>query len=226
MKHTFLLVGVLLISFGLFAQKGNKEVYFGNKAYQKGDLKTAIVEYQKALEIAPTNQTAKINLAIAQSKLSKTDASIKNFDQALQSSTNSQKNAMINYDKGTTAAKAKQYQEAIDAFKKSLMVNPEDNEARENLQKAINELKQQQQKNNKDKNNKQDQKDKKQQQKQKDKDQQPKDQPNQNKQNSQPQMSKADAEKLLNALRSQEKETQKKLQQKAGGGIPQNGKDW
>lgn len=205
------------------AQKGNKEVYYGNKAYRSGDLKTAAQYYENALKVAPDNDAARINLAIAQSKLKATDKSVENFDKALSDSKqNKELQAKLNYDKGTALAKGKKYEPAIDAFKKVLRTHPEDTDARDNLQKAINELKKQQNKQNKKDQNKQDQKDQKDQKNNKPKEQ-PKDQKQQQQQNK---MSKEEAEKMLQALRNQEKETQQKLQKKAGGVPPPNGQDW
>jgi len=208
-----------------FAQKkGDRDVYFGNKAYKAGDLKTAVSKYEEALKLNPANNIARINLAIAQSKLKAADASVKNFDQALKANkNNAAMEARLNYDKGVTLAKNKKYQEAVDAFKKTLLTTPDDSNARENLQKALNELKKQQQKKQpKDQNKKQDQKNKEDQQKKQDQQkQQKKEQP----QNQQQKMTKQQADKLLQALRNQEKETRKKLQKK-NGAPPANGEDW
>jgi len=221
-----ILIGLcLLTGFSAFAQnKGNRDVYFGNKAYKAGDLKTAVSKYEAALKVDPANNVARINLAIAQSKLKATDQSVKNFDEAIKANKNNQAmDARLNYDKGVTLAKNKKYQEAVDAFKKTLLNTPEDNNARENLQKALNELKKQQQQKkqqqNKNKDNKQDQKNKQDQQKKKDQQQK------QQQQNQQQKMTKEQADKLLQALRDQEKETRKKLQKK-NGTPPPNGEDW
>lgn len=224
MKQIVFIILCLLSCSLTHAQKGTKEVYYGNQAYRKGDLKAAVQYYEKALKTAPENEAARINLAIAQSKLKVTDKSVANFDKALKESKgNEALQSRLNYDKGTALAKGKKYKEAIDAFKNTLRINPGDAEARDNLQKAINELKQQQKKNktqdkqNKDKKDKKKQQDKKEQQK---KDQQQKNKEQQNK------MTKEQADKLLKALHRQEKETQKKLQKKAGTAPPQNGMDW
>lgn len=220
-----LLIGLgLLTGFSALAQKGDRDVYFGNKAYRSGDLKTAVSMYEHALKENPENNAARVNLAITQSKLKAAQASVKNFDQALK---NNKDNAFmenrLNYDKGVTLAKDKKYQEAVDAFKKVLRNAPEDNDARENLQKALNELKQQQQQNkpkpDKDKDKKDQQKKNEQQQ------QQQQNKKEQQKQNQQQKMSKEQADKLLQALRNQEKDTRKKLQKK-NGAPPSNEQDW
>lgn len=226
--HIYFLMAGCLFCGVAFAQnnvKGNKEVSEGNKAYDKGDMKSAAALYQKGLTMNPNNEAARINLALAQGKLLEADKSVKNFDVALKNSKNSPTlNATLNYDKGVSLSKAKKYEDAVKSFENALRINPEDQNTRENLQKAINELKQQQQKQNKQNQDKQNQRQKKQDDKQ-----QQQQQEQQKQQQQQQQMSKNQAEQLLKALRDQEKETQKKLdEQKAGasGGTPKNGKDW
>ncbi|HEU0063822.1 MAG TPA: tetratricopeptide repeat protein, partial [Flavisolibacter sp.] len=56
------------------------------------------------------------------------------------------------YNQGVAYTKSKELEKSIDSYKKALLFNPNDQEARENLQKALLELKQkQQQKKNQDK---------------------------------------------------------------------------
>ncbi|MDE1192273.1 MAG: tetratricopeptide repeat protein [Arachidicoccus sp.] len=227
MKY-LLIISLILLSSHTHAQsestspKGNKEVFAGNKAYDKGDMKTASALYQKALAINPKNDAARINLAIAQGKLLEADKSVSNFDAALNNKKNTPDlNAKLNYDKGVSLSKAKKYEDAVKAYENSLRINPGDKDARENLQKALNELKKQQDNQKQQNQNKQNQQQPKDKQQQQNKEQQNKEQQQQN------QMSKQQAEQLLKALREQEKDTQKKLnEQKASGGIPKNGKDW
>ncbi|HTN38066.1 MAG TPA: tetratricopeptide repeat protein, partial [Arachidicoccus sp.] len=118
MKQFILIILFTIIGSVAFAQKGNKDVYYGNKSYREGDLKTAVKLYQKALDVEPENKAARINLAIAQSKLLATEASAENFDKALAGNKNNPAlEAKLNYDKGTALAKGKKYEPAIDAFK-------------------------------------------------------------------------------------------------------------
>lgn len=227
-KCIYIIMAGCLVCSTVFAQngvKGNKEVSEGNRAYDKGDMKGAAALYQKGLDINPNNEAARINLALAQGKLQQADQSVKNFDVALQNSKNNAAlSATLNYDKGVSLSKAKKYQDAIHSFENALRIDPEDQNTRENLQKAINELKQQQNKQNQNKQNQNQQQKKQDNKQQQDKNRQQQQKQQQQQQN---QMPKDQAEQLLKALREQEKETQKKLnEQKAGGGIPKNGKDW
>ena len=114
------------------------------------------------------------------------------------------------YNKGVAYQKAKKLPECINAYKNALMLSPQDEDARQNLQRALVEQKQQQQQ------QQQNQKDKKQQNKddQKKKDQQNKKDPQ--KQNTEPKpqpskISKQDAEEKLKSLLENEKALQDKL---------------
>ena len=103
----------------------------------------------------------------------------------------------------------KKLQECIRAYKSALKLNPQDEDARQNLQKALQQIKQQQQKQNEDKNkNKQDQKEKE------DKKPQPS------------KISKKDAEEKLKALLQQEKNLQEKLKKVNTSSPNKPDKDW
>ena len=139
---------------------------------------------------------------------------------------------------------AKQWQQAVDAYKQSLLKNPSDDNARYNLAYAQEMLKKQQnkgggknknQKNkdqqNKDNKNKQNQNND-QKKNQQNKDQQNKDQnkdKDQENQHPQPQPSNIDkqrAEQLLNAAAQAEKKLQEDKDKKQKGIPVKGGKDW
>lgn len=216
----FLILFFLLITNLLFAQNnGNKEVNQGNDAYRKGNYAKAIEFYNQALKVNPDNEHAKVNMAIAYNKSNKKEEATKIYNEALKSLKDKDLKATVNYNRGVNEAKDEKYQEAIEDFKSSLRVNPNDKQARENLQFAINKMKQQQgggggQDKNKDQSQNQDQ-NKSQQQ----------DQQNQQNQNSG--MNKEQAERYLDNLREEEKNLQNKIMKRsAGQGQSENQKGW
>ena len=123
------------------------------------------------------------------------------------------------YNLGNTNLMAKKLQESIDAYKKSLKLNPENMEAKYNLGYAQDLLKQQQQQQqNKDKQNQ----NKDQNKNQEDKKDQEQNNNNKNQQNNnqeqkqqdqhqQQNISKEDAERLLKALANDEEKVQEKV---------------
>lgn len=150
----------------------------------------------------PANNAARFNLANALQKQSKTHEAEKNYDEVIAKADVSSIKAQSNYNKALAYIKEKNLLQAVTSFKESLKQDPNDDEARENLQKALNELKKQ---------SKQDE---------------PKNQnPQQNKkpQKQQP-LNKDMMQQKFNELRNQEKQLQQKLQKKTSTNQPE--KDW
>ena len=151
----------------------------------------------------PGNNTARFNLANALQKKNETTEAKKNYDQVIEKTDVNSLKSESNYNKGVAFLKEKDLLQAIASFKESLKQNPNDDEARENLQKALNELKKQQQQ-NQPKNNKQQQQNPKQQK--------------------QTPLNKDMMQQKFNELRNQEKQLQQKLQNKNSTIQPE--KDW
>ena len=147
------------------------------------------------------------------------------------------------YNVGNTLFKQNKFEESIEAYKQALRHNPNDDDARYNLELAKEKLKQQQQQQKKDQDKNQEQK-QDQQQQQQEQDQQQKqnqDQQQQQQQNQQqnqqqqpqpqPQVAqqnklpKEQADRILDALRNSEKEIQKQLRKREGTKIRAE-KDW
>lgn len=180
----------------------------GNNYYNSREYDKAAVEYNKVLAQDANHTVAKFNLANTLVKQNKLSEANKLFnDVATNTSTENQVSGSAFYNKGVVLTGQKRLEESIEAYKSALRKNPEDEEARDNLQKALQELKkkeppkQQQQKQNQ---NKQEQQKKQQ----------------------QPKMSQREAEQRLDLLEQKEKEVQERLQKeksKSGGG---QGKDW
>ncbi len=199
-------LSILFISFVLtsLSQPADNLVYDGNKAFHEGNFATAIDYYQKAIQNNHENAIAKFNLANAFLKDKKTEAALRYFSEVAQTARKSEIRAKAFYNKGVVEARQRQLAEAIESFKKSLLLQPDDDDAKENLQKAINELKKQQQ------NRQENHSDK------------PKPNPRENKNKENPAASLM--EQKFNELRDKEKQLQKTLQQKPRMEQPE--KDW
>jgi len=186
----------------LHAQDVNRTIKTGNDAYKKGDYKNAALLYKKALGKDSKNTIAKFNLGNASDKQNDLASAEKYYDEVTVSTDASLKSKSF-YNKGVAEAQQQKLMEAIESFKQSLRLTPDDNDARENLQKAINDLKKQQKQN----------------QPQTEKSKQ-KQQPQQKNKMPNPEM----MEQKFNELRDKEKQLQKMLQQKPNVGQPE--KDW
>jgi Ca-activated chloride channel homolog len=195
---------LLLLGFTFFAKMVNNYIEMANEAYKKSDFKTAVENYKNALRREPKNNTARFNLANALQRENETQQAKKKYDEVIANADINSLKSESNYNKALAFVKEKDLQNAITFFEESLKENPSDDDARENLQKAMNDLKKQQQQNQP------------QNQKQK---------PQQNpKQQKQPPVNKDMMEQKFNELRNQENQLQKKLQSKNNTTQPE--KDW
>lgn len=180
----------------------NRTIKDGNDAYKKGDYKNAAEFYKKALSKDRKNNIAKFNLGNASIKQKDVLSAEKYYDDVAASADDNLK-AKAFYNKGVAEVQQQKLVEAIEAFKKALTLTPDDNETRENLQKAINDLKKQQQQNAPQPQQKNQQK-----------------QQQQKKKQTNPEM----MEQKFNELRDKEKQLQKMLQRKPNASQPE--KDW
>jgi tetratricopeptide (TPR) repeat protein len=224
-KHALPLFVFLCSALFSFGQKENSSIRKGNKDYQDKKFDKAIANYQKATTENPANYKAWYNLGNALYKNGKADDAVHAYDEAIQNADSATNKETAWYNKGVVLQSNKKLPECIDAYKNALRLNPDDADARLNLQKALQLQKQQQQQkqdNNKQQQNKQDQKKDKNQPPKQDKNNQQQQQPQQQ----QPQMSKEDAEEKLNALAQQEKDLQDKLRKTKVNELDKPEKDW
>ncbi|HQX72605.1 MAG TPA: tetratricopeptide repeat protein, partial [Chitinophagaceae bacterium] len=202
---------VILVSASFFAQSQvvEKATQKGNEYYKQRQFEKATEEYNKALLADPENTTTKFNLANSLQKQGKQDEALKSFSELSEKAKEKELKSKSYYNKGVVLTQQKKLEESIEAYKNSLRQNPDDKEARENLQKALLELK---------KKNPPKKKEEKENQKKKQQEQQKKQQ--------QPKMSPKEAEQRLKLLEQKEKEVNQRLQKeksKTGGGQV---KDW
>ena len=207
-----------------FAQNAKTEIIKGNEAYKKSNYDAAENSYRDALKIADNNSTASYNLGNTMFRKDKTDEAVEAYDNTIQNTTDNATKENAYYNKGVAYQKAKKLPECINAYENALMLNPNDEDARQNLQRALKEQKQQHEQEN--------QKDKKQQPKQDQKKQDQQNKQDQQKQNNEPKpkpskISKQDAEEKLKSLLENEKALQDKLHKIKGAASPDKPeKDW
>ncbi len=262
-KHR-ILYWIISLVFGLTALPAHAQkdirplVRKGNELFTKGKYSDAEVEYRKALEKNPKYEKAQFNLgdAIYQEKNYKEADPL--FGNLIKNTKNNTLKANSYYNLGNTLMSQKNYEGSIQAYIRSLRLNPNDYNAKYNLEYARKMLKKQKQnknnKNNKNQNKKNqkknqnkknDNKDKNKNNKNKNKNQNNKNQnnkqnqnnknqnnqgnqPKQNQPNQPPQLSKADAQRMLDALRNNEKNTLKNLEKKKAKAVKAepNGINW
>lgn len=225
----------LLFSLQCFAQSERKSVRAGNKQYETGKYANAEIDYRKALEKNKSSYAGTYNLGDALYKQKKYEEAVQQFNNSANMSKNKKDMANSYHNLGNALLEAKKYEQSVDAFKNSLKLNPTDNDTRYNLAYAQSMLKQQQQQQqqNQDKKDDKNKQDKQQQSKQdqnkenqekkeneQQQNQEKQDQKNQQeKQQPPPKISKEDAERILQALKNNEKDLQKRNAKKEGSKI-------
>lgn len=243
MKQLIIILLIVLNGPVLFAQEAKSYIHQGNKLYHQKKYKEAEEAYRKAAAKKDRKVESNFNLGDALYKEKKFDNAEKNFTDIASSSTNPLVKAGAYHNLGNSLLTNKKYDQSIDAYKKALLNSPHDDQTRYNLAYAQEMLKKQQQqnKNNQNKNNQ----NKNNQNKNKNNQNQDKNKANQDKnkndqdknnrggkdQQSQQQppnkVSKDDAQRMLDALNDQEKNTQNKLKNRKlkGEKVPVI-KDW
>lgn len=205
----------MILSNSSFSQNVKPEIIRGNKAYKENKFDEAENAYKDALEKSDKNVTAGYNLGNTLYRKDDVEEAAKAYDNAINNATDNVIKQKAFYNKGVAYQKAKKLPECILAYKNALILNPNDEDARQNLQRA---LKEQQQQNKKEDKDKKQQPQKNPQNKDNQKNQDPKPLPSK--------ISKQDAEEKLKSLMENEKALQDKLH-KIKGQAPNNPeKDW
>ena len=214
------------------AQTDRKEVRAGNRQYKKGNWQNAEIEYRKAQAKDSTSFAAGYNLAGALYREGNFDEAAKTLDRLKEIAPASGRAADYFYNQGNVAVQKKDWKAAVEAYKQSILLNPEDLEAKENYAYAKQMLKDeeqqggggdnQQDQDNKDQDNK-DQDNKDQDNSGQDQNQNQNDNPDQNQGDrpdpqQDPQQGEGDAkispqqaQQMLKAIQAREKKTQDKV---------------
>ena len=227
----FIVLLIIITSASSFAQSTRELVNDGVELYNEQKFADAEVNFKKGAEKNPQNFEAKFNLGDAYYKQQRYDEAMKSFQSAFVDAKDDLEKAKLHYNIGNSLLKSQKVKESIGAYKESLKLNPTDQQAKYNLSYALNMLKNpnqdQQQNKNKDQNkDQQDQNKDQQDQNQQKQDQQKQDQQQQQSQEQKEQeLTKKEAEKILNALKENEKDLQKQLRKIKGQRVKTE-KDW
>ena len=200
----------IFIGFSAAAQAENENIKLGNDAYKRKDYQTAIKYYNSVAE--KNNATANYNLGNALYKTDKKEEAIAAYEKAVEAMKAAPEKSNASYNKGVVLQNDKKTEDCIVNYKNALKLNPNNIDARHNLQIAL-----QKQKDDKQKEDEQNKKDKKDDNKDKN-DNQPKPQ--------QSNLTQKDADQKLQALLQKEKELQDKLHKVGTSSPDKPAKDW
>lgn len=230
-----ILFAVLILPLTINGQTIRSMNNHGVDAYKKQQYGTAEKNFSDGLKKSPETSELHFNLGDAFYKQQKYDDAIKSFQNALAFTEDQNIKSKAYHNIGNSLLKSEKVKESVEAYKNSLKLNPNDKDTKYNLSYALSLLKQQQnqnqqqqqnqnQQNNNDQKDqdKKDQQDQENQQKQQNKDEAAK---QDNLKQEKNKISKEEAERILEALKNNEKDLQKKLRKKVGVPVTTD-KDW
>ena len=223
MKRLMILILALASAVTVSAQTDRKEVRAGNRAFRKGDFRKSEIAYRRAVLKDSLSVAAQYNLASslyrqddyegAQKALSSIAETVSGIEAA-------GTKADFYFNQGDVALAQKDYASAVKSFRQSLLLRPDDMDAKENYIYAKEMLRQSQDnQGGQDGDNSQNQDDQNNQDNNQQQNNDNQQQNNQNQQNPQDQnnaaaegnISRQQARQMLNAIQAKEKETQDKV---------------
>ena len=237
------------------AQTDKREVRKGNRSFKDGSYTEAEVEYLKAVDKDSLSVAANYNLANTYFRKGEYDNAKAALERAREAAMASPDGAQYFYNLGSVAIAQQDWKTAVESLQLSLLMNPDDLNAKENYIYAKKKLEDQQQnqnqnQDNQDQNNQDNQNDQNQDQNQDNQDQQQdqndqnqdqnddqnqndqsqdnQDQQQDNRQGEQPQITPQAAQQMLQAIQAKEKETQDKVNKARAAAVEsrQKEKNW
>lgn len=127
------------------AQQKEKWVKEGNRYYHNKNYKEASGYYQKASANNPNLYEAYYNNGNANYRMGSFDESLEDYDKAIRLMTDSVQKSNAYYNKGVVLQSTQRLSDCIDAYKKALILNSKNDDARQNLQTALRQQQMQQQ---------------------------------------------------------------------------------
>jgi len=227
-------ISLLFLSLSLALNAQTKEIRQGNRNFRNGNYSEAEKYYKNSLD-KKYNDKAQFNLGDVYYQQNNFEEASRSFQSVADRNVPKNLEANSYYNLGNSLMEQHKYAEAFDAYKKSLMINPDDEDARYNLEYARQKMIMQQQEqqnqqnnqNNEDNKEKNEEEQQNQQNNQQNNDEQEQQQNQQQNQQEQ-QMSKEDAERMLQALENQERETMDKMNEAKAAKMQKRKiqKDW
>jgi len=111
----------------------------GNALYEQGQYDGALAAYQAAQVISPDSPEAYYNAASVYGQIGEYDKAIAALQQALKTADVELKTRAY-FNLGNIYFQMQRFDEAVDAYQQTLLLNPNDDDARHNLELAIKRL--------------------------------------------------------------------------------------
>lgn len=208
----------------------------GNALFEKEQYHQALEAYDKALRVNEGSIRGRYNKAVALLQLQSDDnkgtandlraEAARIFQEVIDDAKKYDKEIAEKsyYNLGNMSFNDEQYDQSIELYKSSLRLNPDNQQARENLRLAQLKKQEQEQNQNQDNQDQQDKQDQQQEQQQQQQDQQEQ----QQQQQPQEQPMTQSAQQILQSMQNKENATRRKVkeEEQPAGGRPQTDKPW
>jgi tetratricopeptide (TPR) repeat protein len=237
MKYWIFTIGLCLglsLSFtNLMAQSAHSTLRAGDAFYEKGYYADAEDIYRDATA-SKKHAQARFNLGNSLFNQGRFEEAAKEYQQAANQTTDTVFRAKALYNKGNSLLSTGDLQESLNAYRQSLLLNPNDTDAKSNYMLALQQQQQQQQQqdqNQEQKEQEQEEQNQQQQQRQDQSEQQQNGSEEEEKESQQPnqkqdqkELSKEDAKRLLEIIDKADSDVQKKLRKSGNRKKPE--KEW
>lgn len=210
MRKLITLISLIALSSAAFAQKA--DFRRGNREFKKGEYARADVSYRKGLLKDTSSVAGHYNLGNNLYRQENYEEAAKMLDSVQLTAGEEKFAADYYYNRGDVAIAAQDWQTAVNMLKECLRRTPDDMDAKENYNYALNKLREQQQQQQQQQQDQNQNQDQQQDQNQDNKDQNQDQQ--QQQQQQQPQLSPQQAQQMLQAIQEKEKKTQEKVDEK------------
>ncbi|HPI73736.1 MAG TPA: tetratricopeptide repeat protein [bacterium] len=242
MKNQSIVIILLALIASAFSQPGRGKIIQGNKLYDEQKYDEALNKYRDAEVQAPESPILKFNIAAAEYKKKNYEEALKQ-NQAALNQADAIAQGQAYYNTGNTLFRMNKWPECIEAYKKALELNPDDQDAKYNLEyvrklmkdqaSKQNQQQQQQEQQQQDQQQQDQQQDQQQQQEQQQQQQQQQQEQDQQEQQQQAQeqpvspddLSKEDAARILEALKEDPQNLSDNRKLKSSGRMRVE-KDW
>lgn len=141
---------IMILLAGLLAD-GRTDGRRGNEAYVEGDFQAAAEAYQKGLSSAAEDGDQRLlfglsnNLGATQYRMENPEQALEIFESAALGAPDASSRAVASYNAGNAAFKAQDLQRAVDHYRRALLENPNDLNAKYNFEFASRRLQEQSQ---------------------------------------------------------------------------------
>lgn len=246
MKYKISLTILLVVAFAQLAnaQLGRRKIVEGNKLFDEERYDEAMNKYRDAQVHDPESPIINFNMAAANYKKNKYEDALKELDESLKSD-DALAQSQAYYNMGNALYRMGKLPESIMSYQQALKLNPDDEDAKYNIEFVRRQLKdqsekqqqdqqqqqqqqdQQQQQQNQDQQDQQDEQEQEQQQQQESSEEEQQEEQQQQQQEMQPseELSQEDAERILQAMKEDEENMKNARKQKVQGNVRVL-KDW